>query len=160
MVAMGGGVLYCVNLVDLVADCERSGVICTGSPIVTLAAKHDQPAVGRRPAGRLATRQLRGVIGTHSENTASGKHSGQGEKAGRHRGSVVSFPVLYHRIAGCLALPLVFHCDLQGRRCCGLRLRCDLANDRTEVSHQQLSASDLALTDCSIDRPHPHSLQT
>jgi len=75
-------------------------------------------------------------------------------------GSVVSFPVLYHRTADCLALALVFHNDIQ-LRCSGcLRFRCDLAHHCTKVSHQQLSAADLALPDCCVDRPESHPLET
>jgi len=76
------GERYCVSLVDLSADCERSGRICTGSPIVTLATQHDQPTLGSRSTGRLAPLQMGMIINPHSENTTSGEHCGQGEKAG------------------------------------------------------------------------------
>jgi hypothetical protein len=51
-----------------------------------LATKHHEPTLGSGATGRFAACQLVCIVGTHSENTASGEHCGQGEKVGRHSG--------------------------------------------------------------------------
>jgi len=125
-----------------------------------LASEHHQSALGSRSPGRLAACQLVCVVGTHGEHTASGEHSGEGKEAGLHgkRGELT--PVLYHRIGSCLALPLVFHRDIQRRGSGCLRFRCNLTNDCAKVPHEELGAADLALPDCGVDCAHAHSLQT
>jgi len=58
-------------------------------------------------------------------------------------GSVVSFPVLYHRTADCLALALVFHNDIQ-LRCSGCLLFWrSLSNHSAHCSVFSISAARL-----------------
>jgi hypothetical protein len=76
-------------------------------------------------------------------------------------GSVVGLlPYCITAAASCLALALVFHHDIQLWGSGSLRFRCDLTHHCAKVSHQQLSAADLAFPDRSINCPESHSLET
>ena len=144
------GERYCRSLVDPPADCERSGRICTGSPIVTLATEHNQPAVGSRSAGSLAALQLGMIINPHCHESGNDGTAGQQVAegyafcVGHGELGLLTLPLL-HTIGQRSSLALVFNRDVE-RGCSGcLLLWRGLADDRSHVFEQHRHGLQLTL---------------